>query len=153
MLRKLRQWVTGNPPAPQPSPMAAYPARPALVIPQDVTDADFVARVLQAQGLVVVDFWAEWCAPCTLMSAHVALLAQEFGPQLTVAALDADENPIVPQHYQVMGLPTLIFFRNGLEIDRQVGVTAYEELHRRVADLLAGADGATDGDASTMSLP
>lgn len=141
MLRKLRQWVAGGSPASRPAPAAA-PPRPALVAPQEVTDADFVDKVLQAQGLVAVDFWAEWCAPCTLMSAHVALLAQEFGPQLAVAALDVDENPVVPEHYQVMGLPTLIFFRNGLEVDRQVGIAAYEELHRRVADLLAAADGA-----------
>lgn len=142
MLRKLRRWVAGDPSQPRPSPASTGQLHPALVAPQEVTDADFVDKVLQAQGLVVVDFWAEWCAPCTLMSAHVMMLAQEFGPQLGVVALDVDENPIVTQHYQVMGLPTLIFFRHGLEIERQVGVAAYDELHQRVADLMAAADSA-----------
>lgn len=142
MLRKLRRWVAGDPPSSRPAPAPVPASHPAWTAPQDVTDADFVDKVLQAEGLVVVDFWAEWCAPCTIMAAHVQMLAQEFGAQLAVAALDVDENPIVTQHYQVMGLPTLIFFRRGLEIDRQVGVAAYEELRQRVAGLIAAADSA-----------
>ena len=104
---------------------------------RDVVDADFAATVLQHDQLVVVDFWAEWCQPCTIISAYTEWLVRDYGEQLLVAALDVDENPVVPAQYSIMGLPTLIFFRDGLEIDRQVGLLSYEELQAKVERLLA----------------
>lgn len=128
--------MTGAPPASG----AARPERPQaapLPAPLDVTDADFAERVLAHGGLVVVDFWAEWCSPCTVMSAHVMLLAQAFGARLLVAALDVDENPETAERYQIMGLPTLLFLRDGVEVDRQVGLAPFEELRQKVETLLA----------------
>jgi thioredoxin 1 len=69
------------------------------------------------------------------MSAYVGFLAQEYAEHLLVAALDVEENPNIAGKYEVMGLPTLLFFRNGVEVDRQVGVLPYAELRQRV-DLL-----------------
>jgi thioredoxin len=116
------------------------PARP---LPIDVTDADFDARVVGSPYLAVVDFWAEWCAPCTTMSAYVAFLAAEYGaaPQrLTVAALDVDENPATAERFGVMGLPTLLFLRHGVEVQRIVGLEPYEDIKREVERLLAAGD-------------
>jgi thioredoxin 1 len=119
-----------------PAPAAA-PARPQ---PIDVTDADFDVRVAAAPQLAVVDFWAEWCAPCTTMSAYVAMLAAEYGAEprrLLVAALDVDENPATSERFGVMGLPTLLFLAHGVEVHRIVGLEPYEAIKREVERLLA----------------
>jgi thioredoxin 1 len=116
-------------------PEAATSTSTGLV--RDVTDADFEATVLQSDQLAIVDVWAEWCQPCTIMSAYTGWLARDYGAQLVVVALDADENPQVPERYEIMGLPTLLFIRNGVEIDRQVGLLSYEELRAKVEAHLA----------------
>ncbi len=119
----------------KPTP-APPPDETPRTLPADVTDGDFAARVLGAQGLVVVDFWAEWCQPCTVMSAFVEFLARDFAGALTVFALDTDENPKAAEQHTVMSLPTLLFFRDGIEIHRTVGVTTYDDLKRQVARLV-----------------
>lgn len=106
-------------------------------VPLDVTDEDFDTVVLHTTRLAVVDFWADWCAPCQMMSAYVDMLAQTYQNQTIIAALDVDANPATSERYAVLGLPTLIFFRGGAEIDRIVGVVSFEELCQRVETLLA----------------
>ena len=118
------------PPEDRPSP----PGPKSAVI--DVTDADFAATVEASDRLAVVDFWADWCEPCETMSAHVEFLSIDFADELLVAALDVDENPDTPSRFTVMGLPTLLFLRNGVEIDRQVGIIPYETLQAKVERLL-----------------
>ena len=84
----------------------------------------------------MVDFWGDWCQPCTVMSAYVHMLAGRYPDELRVTAVDVDENPALSERYTVMGLPTLLFLRQGAEVDRIVGLVAYEELVARVAQLL-----------------
>jgi thioredoxin 1 len=133
MLKRL-QSLFGAPSAPPtPPPDGAAP----VGAPGDVTDATFAARALAPGPLTLVDFWADWCAPCQVMSAHVEMLAQSFGDRLRVLALDVDENPRTAEAYQVMGLPTLIFLRDGAELARVTGVGPYESLRRQVDRLLA----------------
>jgi thioredoxin 1 len=117
---------------PQPTPPPAEDQRPT---PGEVTDATWDARI-QAPGLIVVDFWADWCQPCTIMSAYVEFLARDFAEQLQVLALDVDENPDTSEAYDVMGLPTLLYLRDGVEVHRVVGVTDYNTLKRETARLL-----------------
>lgn len=100
------------------------------------TDANFDSLVLGSAGMTVVDFWAEWCQPCQVMSAYVEFLARDFAGKIRVAALDVDENPATAERFGVMGLPTLIFFCDGLEVERAMGVSGYNELKRKTARLL-----------------
>ena len=104
-------------------------ARSAVI---DVTDADFATVVLASEKVAVVDFWAEWCEPCQIMSAYMGFLAEDLGDRLLLAALDVDENPATPAQYNVMGLPTLLVLKDGQEVDRIVGVGDYEQIKRQV---------------------
>lgn len=132
MLGRVKKLLGGGAKA----PAGAVPvAREPLV--RDVTDADFDAVVGASTLLAVVDFWAEWCEPCRVMSAYVEFLATDFAGQVLVAALDVDENPAISERFGVMGLPTLLVLRQGEEIDRIVGVAPYEEIKERIARLLS----------------
>jgi thioredoxin 1 len=86
-----------------------------------VTDADFESEVLQSSKVVLVDFWAEWCAPCRMIAPVVQDIATEMGDRVKVLKLDVDANPGVPGRLGVMSMPTLIIFKNGLPVDRTVG--------------------------------
>jgi thioredoxin 1 len=89
-----------------------------------VTDADFESEVLNAAEVVLVDFWADWCAPCRMIAPVVRDIATELGGQVKVVKLDVDANPDVPSRLGVMSMPTLIIFKNGQAIDRTVGYRA-----------------------------
>ena len=116
-----------------PHATAPTPSATPRVYPVDLTDADFAATLTAGPAVAVVDVWAEWCAPCRVMSAYVGMLAQEFAARALVAAVDADENPALSQQFGIQGLPTLLFLRHGVEVDRIVGVVAYEEIKARLA--------------------
>ena len=135
MFAKLLKTV-GLKSSPPTLPPEDRPAPPPRFAPVDVTDADFAEVVLQSEKLVVVDFWAEWCAPCQVVSAYVGFLSAEYKERILVAAVDTEENPVTPEQYNIMGLPALLFFRNGQEVDRQVGVLTYEALRQQVEELL-----------------
>lgn len=129
MLKRL--FGRSRPPAPPPSPSDESSAHSSIL-----TDATFDAAIA-SPVLTVVDFWADWCQPCQIMSAWVEMLAREFGPRLRVLSLDVDENPGSAERHQVMGLPTLIYFRESGEVLRVVGVSSYEELRRETERLLS----------------
>ena len=140
MLRRLFGWgekkTATLPPGEAKSGVQAKPA--PGVQPVDVWDADFDEVVLHTdKPLVVVDFWAEWCQPCDVVSAHVSHLAQAYADRVLVAAVDVDNNTTIPEQYAVMGLPTLLFLRDGQEVDRHLGVLSYEQLVDKVEACLA----------------
>jgi thioredoxin 1 len=79
----------------------------------DVTDGSFETEVLQSQLPVLVDFWAEWCAPCRQLAPSLKDLADDFQGRLRVAKVNIDDNPATPGRYGIRGIPTLILFKNG----------------------------------------
>ena len=98
----------------------------------DVTDQDFEERVLAAQGAVLVDFWAEWCAPCHMVSPVVEEIGRDKGEHLQVAKLNIDENPDVTRRYAVMSIPTLMLFKGGEEVTRVVGARGKDALLKEI---------------------
>ena len=78
-----------------------------------ITDDSFQAYVLDASGIVVVDYWAEWCGPCKQIAPALDEIAEEMEGKLTIAKLNIDENPVSPTSYGVRGIPTLMLFKDG----------------------------------------
>ena len=89
--------------------------------PQVVTDATFDSEVLKSKVPVLVDFWAPWCGPCRTIGPVVEQMAQKYAGRAKVVKVNVDDNPRIAQQFQVMSIPTLITFKNGSAIKRQVG--------------------------------
>ena len=103
----------------------------------DVNDTEFQASVLDSETPVLVDFWAEWCVPCHMVSPVVEEIGQEKGESLRVAKLNIDENPEVTRRYGVMSIPTLMLFKGGEEKARVVGARGKEALLKEIDPHLA----------------
>ncbi|MFL6213524.1 MAG: thioredoxin [Blastocatellia bacterium] len=104
---------------------------------QEVTDQSFEQDVLKAEVPVLVDFWAEWCAPCKMLSPTVEKVASEYEGKAKVVKLNIDDNNQVAQRYGIKGIPTLILFKNGSEADRTVGMTSKDNIARMLDRVLA----------------
>ncbi len=89
--------------------------------PLDVTDETFQAEVLESDKPVLVDFWADWCGPCRMIAPSVKEIAGEYEATLKVAKVDVDENPAVPGRYGIVGIPTLMLFKDGKVVERITG--------------------------------
>jgi thioredoxin 2 len=105
----------------------------------DATDADFDEVALGASGLVLVDIWAAWCAPCRLVAPAVEQAAKELAGRLKVVKVDADRSPLVSRRFGVQGIPTLLLLREGKEVDRIVGALPADALLKRVQANLAAS--------------
>ena len=101
-----------------------------------VTDATFAADVLQADGPVLVDFWAEWCGPCKMVAPVLNEIAGEYAGKITVAKVNIDENPSIARDYQILSIPTMSVFDKGQIVKSIVGARHKAAILRELADYL-----------------
>ncbi len=108
--------------------------------PFEVTDETFEEDVLNSEQPVLVDFWATWCGPCRMIAPHVKAIAEEYEGAVRVAKLDVDDNPMTPGRYGIIGIPTVMLFKNGEVVER---ITGAQPKDRIVATILPHLDVAT----------
>src|SRR5215204_6506040 len=99
---------------------------------KEVSDSSFEKDVLGSDKPVLVDFWAEWCAPCRMLAPTVAAVAETYTNSASVVKLNVDDNPATAQRYGIKGIPTLILFREGKEVERVVGATSKESISKMI---------------------
>ena len=99
-----------------------------------LTDANFDATIQGSAVPVLVDFWAEWCAPCRRLAPAVDAVATDLEGKVMVAKVNVDENPNTPGRFNVRGIPTLILFKGGQVVDQVVGLVSKDELKLMVTN-------------------
>jgi thioredoxin 1 len=97
---------------------------------KEVNDNSFEHEVLQADKPVLVDFWAAWCGPCRMLAPTIEAIAQEFSGNASVVKLNVDDNLSVTAKYGIKGIPTLILFSQGKEVERLVGAAGKDSIAR-----------------------
>ena len=105
--------------------------------PITVTDATFEDDVIKAETPVLVDFWADWCAPCKMIAPIVEELATEYDGTVRFAKLDVDSNPKTATTYGVRGIPTLLIFDDGKPVGQVVGAVPKSVLKSRIEEAIA----------------
>jgi len=105
--------------------------------PINITDDTFEKEVVQSDLPVLVDFWADWCAPCKMIAPIVEDLATEYDGKVKFAKLDVDSNPKVATTYGIRGIPTLLIFKNGSPVDQVVGAVPKAVLKGRLEKAVA----------------
>ena len=103
-----------------------------------ITDDNFHEIIKSSDKLILVDFWAEWCSPCKSLAPALEEASNDLAEKIVVYKVNIDENPITPQRYGVRGIPTIIFFRNGEVVDRQVGVLPKSKLYEKIENVFYG---------------
>ncbi len=101
-----------------------------------VSDESFEQEVLNADGPVLIDYWAEWCGPCKMIAPILDELAAEFGEKLKIAKLNIDDNPETPPKYNIRGIPTLMLFNHGSLEATKVGAVSKSQLVAFIEDSL-----------------
>lgn len=149
-MRAHLEYLLGNGAQPQPTSGPSIPLSAAVAgafvsalpnhakhgEPVIVTDGTFETLVMQSPLPTLVDFWAPWCVPCRTLSPVVEELGREYAGHLRVAKVNTDENPVWAGRLGIMGIPTLILFKRGREVDRVVGAASKASLRGHIEHML-----------------
>lgn len=101
----------------------------------EITDATY-QDLLNSDQLVVIDFWAEWCGPCRMVGPIIEELATEYAGKATIGKVDVDSNDDITSKYGIRNIPTILFFKNGEIVDKQVGAAPKATLVEKIDKLL-----------------
>ena len=103
----------------------------------EVTDDTFSNEVLNSKLPVLVDFWAEWCGPCKMVSPIVEELSNDYNGKVKVTKLDVDSNPQTATNYGIRGIPTLLMFKDGSAVDQIVGAVPKQDIAKRLDKIIS----------------
>ena len=102
----------------------------------NVTTQSWDQEVVKSSTPVMVDFWAAWCGPCKMIAPTIEELAEEYNGKMKVCKLNTDENPEVASQHQIMGIPSLLFFKDGKLIDKIVGAASKKQFKEKIDAIL-----------------
>jgi len=105
-------------------------------MPVEITDSNFEEQVLKSDKPVILDLWAEWCGPCRMVGPIVNEIGEEYADQVVVGKLDVDSNPQTTAKYGIRNIPTILFFKNGEVVDKQVGAVPKAALIEKLEPLI-----------------
>ncbi len=103
----------------------------------ELTDSNFQEKVLDTEGVAVVDFWAEWCGPCRMIGPIIEEMAKDYEGKALIAKVDVDSNPEISLKYGVRSIPTILYLKNGEIVDKQVGATSKQVLSSKLDAILS----------------
>ena len=103
----------------------------------DVTDQNFEEEILKSDLPVVIDFWAEWCAPCKAISPIIEGLAEKYGDRVKIVKMDIDSNQNTPGQYGIRAIPTILMFKNGEVVEQLQGARSKKDFEAAIEKLLA----------------
>ncbi|HNX08263.1 MAG TPA: thioredoxin [Bacteroidales bacterium] len=102
----------------------------------EITDNNFDEMVTNSDKLVMLDFWAEWCGPCRMIGPIVEELSSEYDGKAIIGKVNVDENPGITAKLKIRNIPTLLFFKNGAEVDKIVGAASKASIASKLNSLL-----------------
>ncbi len=102
----------------------------------EITDSNFEEQVLKSDKPVIIDFWAEWCGPCRMVGPIVQEIGVEYAEKAVVGKVNVDENPGVTSKFGIRNIPTILFFKNGEVVDKQVGAVPKQVLAGKLEAIL-----------------
>src|SRR5512133_1889743 len=103
---------------------------------QEVNDKNFDEVVLKSEKPVIVDFWAEWCGPCRMIGPFIEQLGEQYKDQALVVKCDVDSSPEVARRFMIRNIPTVLYFKGGVIVDKQVGAAAKSAFESKLTPLL-----------------
>ncbi len=102
-----------------------------------LTDSNFKETVLDGNQVALVDFWAEWCGPCRMIGPVVEELSHEYEGKVIIGKVNVDDNPETATQFGIRSIPTILFFKNGQLVDKQVGVVPKSVLESKLKSHLS----------------
>ncbi|MEM0992875.1 MAG: thioredoxin [Bacteroidota bacterium] len=102
----------------------------------EITDANFETEVLENDKVTVIDFWAEWCGPCRMVSPIIEEMAADYEGKALIGKVNVDHNLQISQKYGIRSIPTILYIKDGEVVDKQVGLTTKQKLSEKLEALL-----------------